>query len=96
MVFMKLRQERYKPKPQRKRILNFMSLFIGVIIIIMWIFKDSAGIDTPSMFIYTGFGVLIISLAVLNKGRERDIKADDEHLEKLRENMGKNGDSIFF
>lgn len=94
---MKLRQNRYKPTRRKNRLLNFLSLFVCVAVVVMWVNSDNFGLDFGTMLIYTGLGLMVLSGMLLTRGREKQLKIEDEYLDKLREQIGKDdGNSIFF
>lgn len=94
---MKLRQNRFKPTRRKNRLLNLLSLFVCVSVVVMWVNSDSFGFDFGTMLIYTGLGLMVLSGMLLTRGREKQLKIEDEYLEKLREQIGKDdGNSIFF
>ena len=94
---MKLRHNRYKPSRPKNRLLNLLSLFVCVSVVVMWINSDNVGLDFGTMLIYTGLGLMVLSGMLLPCGREKQLKLEDEYLDKLREQIGKDdGNSIFF
>ena len=93
---MKLREERYKPKRRKRTLLNFTSAFSCAAIAAMWVFGRRFGIDVPTLCIYAGLGMLIIAPAMLNKSREKKLRQEEKHNDKLREIIGKEDNSLFF
>lgn len=93
---MKLREERFKPKRRRNGLLKFTSAFACAAVAAMWIFGGELGLDFPTVCIYTGLGLLIISPALLNMSRERRLRQAEKHNEELREMIGKEDNSMFF
>ena len=94
---MKLRHNRYKPLRPKNRLLNLLSLFVCVSVVVMWVNSDNFGLDFGTMLIYTGLGLMVLSGMLLTRGREKQLKIEDEYLDKLREQIGKDdGNSIFF
>lgn len=93
---MKLREERFKPKRRRNGMLRFTSAFACAAVAAMWIFGERFGLDFPTLCIYTGLGLLIISPALLNMSRERKLRQEEKHNEELREMIGKEDNSMFF
>lgn len=93
---MKLREERFKPKRRKKTLLNFTSAFSCSAIAAMWIFGRRFGMDVPTLCIYTGLGMLIIALSLLNKSREKKLRQEEKHNDELRDFIGKEDNSLFF
>ncbi len=98
-MYMKLRTTPYVPKKRKRTILKFLTLFICLCTGAMWLMRDILNIDVPTLCIFTGLALMAVSMAILNRKKENDIKVEDSHIEKLRENMGKdnfNDTSVFF
>ena len=93
---MKLREERFKPKRRKRTLLNFTSAFSCVMIAAMWVFGERFGLDVPTLCIYTGIGLLIISPALMNKSRDKKLQQEEKHNDELRDFIGKEDNSLFF
>ncbi len=96
---MKLRESRYKPKRRRRTLIKILDTAMCIATAVLWFFHKEWGISAGDMLIITGLVVLAVTIASANRRVERGIKVSDEHIEKLRDEIGKDkfGDnSVFF
>jgi hypothetical protein len=78
----------YKPSNRQPRILRFATALLVVSLGLAWIFQDKIGIQTGSLFIFTGITGLVLTLSLQNKKKLRDLDVSDSHLEANREKIG--------
>lgn len=96
---MKLRSERYTPKKRRNPLLMITTVFLVVLIVTMWLNMDRFDMETSDAMIATGLGLIIVSVALSNSKKEKQIRISDKELEEMRDKIGKDEyttSSMFF
>ncbi len=81
---------RFKSK---KYIFNYPNVISSVSIlglILLWAYRERAGISFDTMMIMTGIGLAIISLGLLNIKRQKQIILDKKAIEESRKQIDEN------
>jgi hypothetical protein len=95
---MKLRQTRYVPKRPKRTLLKVLDVIMVILLVLLWLNKDKFGITSANLLIISGFIVLGITLASMNRKKDKENTADDEFLAHMRDEIGKENymDTDFF
>ena len=94
---MKLRQTPYVSKKRKNNLLKILTPVLCLATAVLWFTKDKLGIDDSKLFILTGMALLVVSLSYMNRSKEKKLRVEDDHIQKIRDNMGKdNYNSTFF
>lgn len=95
---MKLRQSRYVPKKNRYTLLKVLDIVMLAALAVMWLGRERLGIDLPDLLIISGFLLLGAVLAAFNRRKDKELRVEDEFLEKMRDEIGKENysDTSFF
>lgn len=95
---MKLRQNRYVPKRNRYTLLKAMDMIMLAALAVMWLGRERFGIAFSDLLIMSGLLLLCAVPAALNRKKEKELRVEDEFLEKMRDEIGRENysDASFF
>ncbi len=86
---MKLRQTRYVPKRRKNRLVRYLDIFMVIAAAALWLNRGRFNISVSDMLIVSGLVLFALVFSSANRHMEKDLRVEDEHIEKLRENIGK-------
>ena len=85
---MKLRETRFRSVQKKNHLLRAFELLLCAGTVLMWISRESLGLESGDMMIMTGFTLFVASMSLINRRAERKNRIADTHIDKLRDEIG--------